>query len=165
MEAFSLTREDSRHLRGRRREEFKLDLSLLRDSTPLHVQLQSAQSLSRRKPNKTLPLCISPTQGSVLSATRRHPSTRGTLQTANQVVNGKFVPLRSGFFLRKDSALPLRVMLPVVKSESKATLSTLKSLQRARLHVYQVGHRSQPRPGRKSPDPAGLTGTLTTAAW
>jgi len=157
MEAFTLSREDSRHLRGRRREEFKLDLSLLRDSTPLHVQLQSAQSLSRRKPNKTLPLCISPTQGSVLSATRRRPSTR---QAANQVVNGKFVPLRGGFFLH---TLPLRVMLPVVKSESKATLSTLKSLQRARLHVYKVGHRSQPRPGRKSPEPTELAGTCRPA--
>jgi hypothetical protein len=154
--------EESRHIRGRHREEFRLDLSLLRESTPLHVQLQSAQSLSRRRPNKTstLPLCISPTQGSVLSATRAHTSARGnlTLQKTSQVVNGKFVPLRSWYFLQKDSTLPLRVMLPVVKSESKPTLSTLKSLQRARLRIHPTGHRSQPRTGRKSPDAHGLVG-------
>lgn len=120
--------------RRRRTEDSRFDFT--GNWSPLHVQLQSAQSLVRRSPSKVAPLCISPAQGivhSVKSATRgistkSRPSHLSFKE--KQIIDGKFVPALSVNF---HATAPLKIKLPVVKIESKAAASTIKTLQTARL--------------------------------
>lgn len=151
MSYLNLSHEDLRCTRSRRRADLKLDFSFLKESAPLFVQLQSAQSLSRTShPTKSTPLRIPPLHGSVLSVTRKKSLKRGmTLKPTSQIVDGKFVPLRTGLVLNRNSTSPLRVNLPVVRVESTATVSTLTTLQKAqqaaRLRTNKSSHRTSRR--------------------